>query len=353
MNFKQTAIALAVTSAISMPISAAEENGFYAIAQIGLESMSYRGENDNKLTDTNLVSYDSVIGVAGETELTDNLTAFGRFEWNVDMSNDATRNPVKTSTTTSASNSETEAASESLTMFHRYVGVKGDFGSLTMGQTFHSYYNLVYSPTYTPWWGSDYAYLSPNPNISGRTDNGVTYAGETNSIKYSLTGYFERDGAGGSDGSEVAVSIPLGDMALGAGIRTLPDDADNTETTNFDESKNVTGVSLSGMKLGVFTIGVGYQSQDEMDAYVVSAYTDDIYRGDTYLGDFYIHLESATDASNGAATRDPFLTTLGYSYYFNDDTLIWAEVQSYDNGVDSNSIYDEDTIRVALRHKLY
>ena len=212
--------------------------------------------------------------------------------------------------------------------------MKGDFGSVTIGQAYHSYYNLVYGPTDNPWWGSGYVYPS-----TGRQADGITLAGSAGAVNYSLTGIFSRDAEEESpDETQAAVSFGLGDMTLGVGVRTFADEADDPATPDQDESDNVVGVVLHGIALGDASLGVGFQSQDEREAFVIEA----------LIGNAYIHFESA---SLDDVDADPSAITLGYTQSLGRKTTMWYEAVSVD--ADSGDSDDDSTIlRAVLKYDI-
>ena len=296
---------MAVAGIVAAPVVQAGADEIYASARIGVEHTDTGG-----VADLETVSYGSRFGARGEADLGNGMTGFGRYEWDVDLTDG---DPIKTR--------------------HSYVGVKGDFGSITIGQAYHSYYNLVYGPTDNPWWGSGYVYPSP-----GRTPKGVTFAGSAGAVNFSVTGHlFRNDDEDASDVTEVAVSFGVGDMTLGVGARSFADDQDDP-ATGRDESESLTGVVLHGIALGDATLGVGFQTQDDDDSFVI----------DVGIGNAYVHFESA---SLDDEDIDPTSITLGYTQSLGRKTTMWYEVISVDaDSGDSDD--DQTTLRAVLKYDI-
>ncbi len=310
MKFQTIAIAITIASTTIVPAIANAKGSIYASARIGLEQVDTGGTSD-----LNVVSQESFFGVRGETSLGNGMTGFGRFEWDVDLIDKDTGLP------------------DSVIIRHRYVGLKADFGTLTIGHTHHSYYNLVYGPTDSPWSGSEIYYSSPS-----RSGNGITVTGKEGKFTYSGTAYFERDTSEDSpDGAEVAVSFPVKDMTLAIGIRAVADSAvDDAATVAYDESDLLKGAVLHGLRLGDATIGVGIQIQDNVDSIVAEA----------LIGNAYAHFEAAS-----TNTAEPKLLTLGYTQSLGRNTTAWFEFISADadSGVSND---DNTTIRAILKYDI-
>ncbi len=316
MKFKTSAIALAVAGAVAIPMAAQAD--IYANVRVGVDSTDYEGVNDIEVT-----SKASRVGFKSETDLGNGLTGFGKFEWDVDME-----------------------GGSSIGLRHRYVGLKGDMGSLTMGQTYHSYYNNVYGPTDNPWWGSGYAYFGP-----GRTSDGITFAGSAGAVAFGVTTYFTSEADEDKpDGYEAALSMGVGDMTLGVGIRSA--EADSAGTDYIDESEGVTGIVLSGIGIGDGSLGVGYQMAElggeDVDMMVI----------DAGIGNAYVHYETYS-----IDDVDLSSITLGYTQSIGRNTTAYYELVSFDSddinysdpfGTDSTDVNDDDqqTLRAILKYNI-
>ena len=79
MNFKSSAIAVAVAGSLVAPMAAQAD--VYASARIGFINNDVDG-GDSELQ---IASLGSRFGARGETDLGNGLTGFGRYEWDVDF----------------------------------------------------------------------------------------------------------------------------------------------------------------------------------------------------------------------------------------------------------------------------
>jgi hypothetical protein len=132
---------------------------------------------------------------------------------------------------------------------------------MTIGQTYHTFYNHVVGPLDNPWWASGYAMV----NYRGRTDGAVTYAGSAGAIDFGVTGYFLWEGEEElPDQIEAAVSFGVGDLGT-IGI-ALQNTADNTSQGSAGNDEDIVAVTWHGISLGDATMGVGFMNQDEDDS---------------------------------------------------------------------------------------
>jgi len=233
----------------------------------------------------------SRFGARGETDLGNGMTGFGRYEWDVDFDSSA-----------------------GIKNRHRYVGVKGDWGSVLLGQTYHTFYNFVVGPTDMPWWGSGYAMV----NYRGRTDNAITYAGGGGAINFGVSLYMEDDADEEDiDTIEAGISFGVGDLGtIAVAMQAFQGDDDITSLT-VDEEEEIIGVTWSGIGIGDTTLGIGYQTQDDDDSILL----------DWMFGNFYVHAETV---GLDAVDADPTSITLGYTQSLGRNTTMWYEVQAYD-----------------------
>ena len=318
MKFKTTAIALAVAGSVATPMAAQAEGSLYASARVGFvntstddaDTFTVTGVSPTTVTTSETEGLDQMqiqsmasrFGARGETDLGNGMTGFGRYEWDVDFDSSA-----------------------GIKNRHRYVGVKGDFGSVTVGQTYHTFYNHIVGPLDNPWWGSGYSMVA----YVGRTDNAVSYAGSGGAIDFGVTLYMVNDSEEEDiDIVEAAVSFGVGDMGtVGVGMRAFQGDDD--PSTFEDEEEEIIGVTWSGIGIGDTTLGVGFQTQDEDDSIVI----------DWGIGNAYVHIEQL---SVDLTDADPTTVTLGYTQSLGRNTTMWYEIQSTDN--DGNgSLSDNDS----------
>ena len=335
MNFKTSAIALAVAGSVAAPVAVqAGADEIYASARVGLWNYDTGG-----VSDLFVASAASRFGARGETDLGNGMTGFGRYEWDVDFDNaksfSATGVVIDTDgdgigdTSTDVSVSTSDA---SIRLRHRYVGVKGDFGSVLLGQTYHTFYNFVVGPLDNPWWGSGYSMV----NYRGRTDNAITYAGSAGAVNFGVSAYFRTDSEEEApDQLEVGASFGIGDMTLGVALQNTASDTSHGSAGNDED---IIGVALHGIALGDASLGVSFQTQDDDSGFVI----------DLGIGNAYVHLESL---SIDATDQDIMDITLGYTQSLGRKTTMWYEVQSIDADT-GDSDDDLTALRATLKYDI-
>jgi len=310
MNFKKTALLLAMAGVTAVPMAAQAD--MYASARIGLVNT----DTDGGLNDMQIQSMASRFGIKSETDLGNGMTGFGQYEWDVDFDNGKSFD--------FDGDGEDDASTDaSIKMRKRLVGLKGDFGSVTLGQTYHTFYNFVVGPNDNPWWGSGYAMVA----YVGRTDNAITYAGGAGDISFGATAYVVGGDADEDaiDGTEFGASFGIGDMTLGLGIKDseAQDDA-------------IIGLALTGIGLGSANLGLGLQTQDEDTSFLF----------DVGIGNAYVHYEQI---DLDAADATPSMLTLGYTQSLGRNTTAWYEFQNND-GDDAGT--DSTVIRAILKYDI-
>ncbi len=312
MNFNKTAIAMAVAGTVAAPVAVqADPMDIYASVRIGVWSID-EGDVDN----IELRSFSSRFGVKAETDLGNGLSAFGQYEWDVDENDFSIR--------------------------HRYVGLKGDFGSITIGKTYHTFFNFIVAPVDSPWWHSGYAMI----DYVGRTDNGLTYAGSSDNFAFGITAYFERDSEEDAiDVVEVAASYTFGNdvvLAVG-GIATQADFDAGTGRIVGNSDHSLYGVTLSGIELFDYYISFNVQFQDENTSYVADI-------NDIYDTGFYLHMErhlvtEETQLNPTGEDLDRKHYTLGYTQILGRNTTMYYEVS---HGDENAAIFTDTTIVMAV-----
>lgn len=322
---------MAVAGSIAAP--AAVQADVYASARVGIWNV-----DDGNVSDLELRSFSSRFGAKGETDLGNGMTAYGRYEWDVDLND--------------------ESNSEDLSVRHRYVGLKGDFGDVRMGQGSQTFYNHTIAPWDLPWWHVGYAVI----NYSNRTDNALTYMGMAGNVSFGITAYFTNDDLDedAPDGLEVGATFPIGDLALGVGLKTTAgSDADvgataasNTEAGSIGvspEDDDIIGVTLSGINLGdSVSLVVGLQLQDIS----VSGGSD----GDATaiiigagFGNAYLNFET-TNVDVGSIDIDPTAITLGYTQNLGRNTTMYYEYWNLDPDV--SGLDDQTHLMAVLKYDI-
>jgi predicted porin len=316
MKFKTTAIAMAVAGTVAAPIAVqAGADEIYASARVGVWNVDQFDQSQSDVR-----SFSSRFGARGETDLGNGLTGFGRYEWDVDFNNDLGEDDV------------------SVRM--RYVGLKGDWGSVLLGQTYHTFYNFVVGPNDNPWWHSGYAMV----NYRGRTDNAVTYAGSAGMINFGASVYMTPDAEEEDiDQYEVGASVAIGDMTLGVAMQGTADDTAQGSAAN---DENIFGASLSGIVLGPVGLGFGVQSQDDDMSFLL----------DSSFQNAYLHVEvlDLDKDSAGNPTGDDRTVvsyTLGYTQSLGRKTTMYYEANYIDRDTD-DSDDDRTAVMAVLKYDI-
>ena len=149
-------------------------------------------------------------------------------------------------------------------------------------------------------------------SYTGRTDNGITYAGGSGGVNFGATLYFSPDAANGGeegmDGTELGISFGLGGgLTLGLATQSI-EDVDN----------DVFGAALTGISAGSFSLGFGLQTNDDDTSFLI----------DAAIGSVYLHFETQ---SLDAADADRSMFTVGYTQGLGPKTTAWYEYQAVDN----------------------
>lgn len=333
MKLKTSAIAVAVAGTLATPMAVQAEGSVYASARVGVENVDGRIDSTGEsISDLRTRSFGSRFGARGETDLGNGMTAFGRYEWDVDFKDHGEDVTDRGGSNVVNSGSLDDGDKDDIDVRLRYVGVKGDFGSVRLGQDYHTYYNFINAPVDNPWWASGYKMV----NYRSRTDNGVTYTGGAGMFNFGATAYFARDTEEEApDQLEAAVSFGIGDMTLGIGVQTVPSDFSQGSAAN-DET--IAGVTLSGIAIGDASLSVNFESQDDDSSVVL----------DLGIGGFIVHYEVL---DSDAGDNDPSLIMAGYTHNLGRGTALWGEVVSIDADT-SDSDDDTTIVRVVLKYDI-
>jgi predicted porin len=336
MKFKTTAIAMAVAGVVAAPVAAQAADEIYASARIGVWAHKDNGDNN-----TEVKSFSSRFGAKGETDLGNGLTAFGRFEWDIDFQNGSSD---KVDSTTKAVTKSGTA--DNITSRLMFVGLKGDFGSVQVGRNYQTFYNFAVGPNDIPWWHSGYAMV----DYRSRTDRALTYAGSSGDFNFGATAYlFDDPSDHVPDQAEFGASMAIGDMTLGGAVQWT---AKDTTQGSVGNDKPVFGLSLSGINLGMVSLGLGAQMQDDDHSALVQA----------DIGNAYVHVEyyyadkgSRGNTQNAAGDADPndedqLSYTLGYTQTLGRKTLMYYEANYTDR--DGSTIDNHTAVMAVLKYDI-
>jgi predicted porin len=312
MKFKPTLLAIAVAGTVAAPVAVqAGADEIYASARVGIWNVKQDdglGTGDS-IQDTEIRSFASRFGARGETDLGNGLTGFGRYEVGMDFN----------------------GTGSTITNRHRYVGLKGGWGSVLLGQTYHTWYNYMTGPLDNPWWHSGYSMI----NYRGRTDQGITYAGGSGGFNFGATAYFENDAAEEAyNGYEVGLSFAVGDSTIGGAVQGVPSDG---VQGNQGTDEMIYGIAWSGIGIGSTTLGVSYTGQDDDKGFVL----------DWGFGNAYFHWEYM---DLDLADQKPWTATLGYTQSLGRKTTLYYEIAQTES--DSDTEADRTAIMAVLKYDI-
>ena len=320
MKFKTTAIAMAVAGTVAAPVAVqAGADEVYASARVGV----WHVDNDASDTaDVAVQNFSSRFGMRGETDLGNGLSGFGRYEFSV--------------------------TDDGVGLRHRYVGLKGGWGSILLGQTNHTFYNYVVGPLDNPWWHSGYTMI----DYRSRDDHGITYSGGTGAVSFGVTTFHQTDAEETFfDAIEAGLSFGLGDSTLGIGYATVDEDGGFTGSGGAggqgkawasDRTDDIIGVTWSGIGIGDTSLGVNVTVHGDDTGVVL----------DWLIGNFYVHYElTQYDDLFGTTgvSSDQSTITVGYTQSLGRKTTMYYEAAVIDSdGVDDPALIQDSTRVMAV-----
>jgi predicted porin len=332
MKLKSSAIAVAVAGALGASMAAQAESGFYADMRIGFQNTDTGG-----VSQLQIENQSTRFGFRGKTDMGNGLEGFGRFEFALD-----------TESASNLSGTTTPKANQNpLARRHAYVGLRGGWGEVKLGQTYHTFYSMITGPLDNPLLGTAGAWLG----YTGRTDQAITYSGNWGIFSLGATGYFDTSSSDSSaapdnqndlDLFELAGAFQAGPINLALGVST------GQEIAGVDVEPLI-GLTASGWQTGIFTWGLGYTQQDAMGN---SPQDQTGFVFDVLIANGYVHYEQTeTKAGNTNGTDNTSTAlTLGYMQDIGRQTQMYYEYETIDADT-GNSNDDTENITVALRYK--
>jgi predicted porin len=358
MKLKTSAIALAVAGAMGASMAAQADSGFYGSIRIGLIYDDTKGNDE--ITVNGVASR---FGFRGETDMGNGLTGFGRYEFGVSTEGsqnhavyetDALGNLVPSGTQGKTQTGETSGSA--ISRRHAYVGLKGNFGEVKLGQTYHTFYSMITGPLDNPWRGSGFdATDTTNGTWLGytsRTDQAITYTGNWGAIGFGATAYMDgssistSDKTSDLDGYELAVKGQAGPITLALGVQELGSNEGTGVGGGNPSSEPLIGLTASGWQTGIFTWGLGYTQRSNPSG--VSG-TQASWVFDVAIANGYVHYETFDNGQSGAANNAPNLITVGYTQSVGRQTTMYYEVYQWDKdtGVSND---DKTSVAAVLKY---
>jgi predicted porin len=340
MNFKKTALVLAMAGVVSAPIAvqASAGDGAYASIRIGVQMVEANGGfgavqttgSSTVGSDSTTVSgYASRFGFKSESDLGNGLTGFGEYQFSVN----------------------TDSTASTVGNRLAYVGVKGDFGKVSVGREYATFYDFAVAGADNPWAGSGYAMVQ----YRGRQSNGLSWASSTGNVSFGIT--LQMDGTGKettgdqetTDATELGISFDAGFATFG--LATLDRSADKS-TVGVKDPEMVTALLVSGIAAGPVTLGFGYQTQDnDADATMAANTTTTSMLIDATFNNIYVHYETK-DLDQAAGLGDMDSLAIGYTMSLGPQTSAWFEYHDVDTDtVDGNS-GDSTELRAIMKYDI-
>jgi predicted porin len=341
MNLKKTAIALAVASVTATPIIAAADAAVYASMRYGFEYVDNKrvaataavaqvdhvngagpgvapvaavpaGNENNSISQ--FKNYGSRFGIKGETDLGNGLTAFG--QWEANMSDGSLRD-LK-------------------------IGVKGDFGTLFMGDKINHAWDTIMTTDNTWWYGGD-RHLT-----EGVQSNALTYQNTWGTIGLGVTvsARPESNNANEETANEWElvgtwnINSPIY-VALGLTDNTV-NESDTTSSATATDPETIYGIIVGGQTSN-WVYAFDYQWQDDSSAGNDAASSWQI---DASFGNFYGQYGSQDRDSQ---SNTPTTLILGYTHNIGPRTLMYFEYAAKDEDTSQDT---ENTFAAVLKYDL-
>ena len=358
---KRSLLALAVSASIIAPtITLADGPKVYGRMDVSLDNVSIDDGTDgdnNSGSNWAVTSHASRFGVKGSAELLTNLDAVYRIEWEVDAEGD----------------------SETLKARNRYVGLKGDFGSVLLGQMDTP---LKKAQGKIDLFGDHAADIKNVVEGELRAKNVVVYITpkfadsitaklalvlvEQNEAEGDCDTLLENDGSTTGDDCEnglfdaYSASVAFSKNGMYAAIAI----DDNVPAKKLKENgKRVdTKRLVLGYKMDAFKLGFLYSTSEEDSAYNASATDLEEQTGYILSGSYKIgktvlkgqYGSSTTEMDNNKNDIEITMIAFGVEQKFTKQTKLYAEYvllstdnADHDKGVDE----EENTLSVGIQHK--
>ncbi len=350
LTVKKSVLALAVTSALFAPLAVQADTVLYGSARVSVDYV----DADPSDGYWDIVDDDSRLGVQGSEDLGGGLSAIYQYEFGVDV---------------------TEGSSGFRNNRPKFVGLKGNFGTVTLGTQETPYYHVsgitdIFNSSMTyggdAWLGGSFASEGQRgPGSFIRLDNSILYvtpdfSGFSGELMLVTDGrYNKADGfSDGIDIWNVALKYSNGPFFAGLSYISLEGDSqivvDSTTTLDLDLDQWTVGL---GYTAGPFNVGFIYE-QGTLNSYGLLTETkingvriggDDA--TNYYLAGSYTVGNNVISAAYGQL--DPGIKgfdkvdnyVLGYQYNFSKRTRLWAEYI----GRDSDDLGDQNVVSIGTR----
>ncbi|MGD8909113.1 MAG: porin [Chromatiales bacterium] len=293
------AAGMAALSLFAAEEASAVDFDFYASMRFHAEAVS--PDNDSALASyTGWRDAYSRLGFNANHRLNDSLTAYGKLELPLDLANKAVQSP---------SNHEDDVRVA-------MVGVKGDFGDLSIGQIWMPYYNAIVVP-----FDAFSSYYSGFTTYAAfRKTNSIAYyspsfGGLSGAFGYSLENGNTKSNGDADNRLQATLSYSLGDITLAGGIDKL----------GGAYNSSILGSMVSWQATDALSIAAKYE-QHNSDK--VSGYGAD---GDTAMNLIAAYTLGKNTVRATVAEVEGFgdsILHLGWDHQYQDDLKFFVEYYS-------------------------
>jgi predicted porin len=327
---KKSIVALAIAAALSAPVAVQADTTLYGSARVSLDWID---DDNNADSFWDVVNNDSRLGVLGSEDLGGGLSAIYQYEFGVDL---------------------TEGTSGFESNRPKFIGLKGNFGTITAGTQETPYYHVagitdIFNSAKTfggdAWLGGSFSSGGRGPGALTRFDNSIFYAtpdfnGFSGEAMLVMDGRIN-DVDGFSDGLDIwniAVKYSNGPLFAALSYIALNGDSDVFVDANTAVDLDLDQWALGlGYAAGPFNIGFIYEQgtfnsyglvtearvngvriggDDATNFYLTGSYTF----GNSVISAAYGQLDPGT---RGLSEIDNYV--LGYQYNLSRRTRLWAE----------------------------
>ncbi|NVK72465.1 porin [Marinomonas sp. CT5] len=302
---KKSIIAIAVSTAAlaSVPTFAAEGSTADVYGNI-----QYAYSNDNATgKGSNFEDNGSTIGLKGETTVSDSLTAF--FKYEVEIEADQKANGPD---------------SGKVNLDQAYVGLKGDFGKVQVGSFDTIYNNAIQDGI------NQFEYLSPTKAANTSEGDTIAY------FSPSMNGFEVQVAAQvKGDNSELAAAKQDGTAAMAVvkystGMVSVALGHDTRDNTAASDAKATTGLSVTVAPLENLSVIAKYETtEDTKDIIGLAA------RYGYGAGDVYASYQNVDEDTAGADKFNE--VAAGVTYNLASNVYVFGEVGSFGNSANSDT----------------
>ena len=300
---KKSIVALAVSSAALASISAyaAEDTSvdFYGNIQYAFSNSNVSGKGSN------FEDNGSTVGIKGESKVTDDLTAFFKYELEFDADENGTKD------------SDLDQA---------YVGLKGSFGKVTVGTHDTIYNNAIQDAV------DQFEYLGIDKASRSSQGDTITY------FSPSMGGFEVQVGVqtkgtdpSATSGTEYSGNAPMAVLKYSNDLVSVALGYDSRDNTAASDAKSSTGIAVTVTPMDNLSVTAKYETQEDTADYLGLAARYGYGMGDVYGSYTNVNVD---DSQTNNETYNQY--AVGVTYSINSSMYTYAEIGSY--GSDTKNV---------------